>query len=78
MAFIKLYFIPLLMPPYSCEFNSIETLWSLVKTRYKTKIARRNQAINDPEELREFVLRIAEDVPPEIARRIERANLKYI
>ena len=78
MAYIKLYFIPLLMPAYSCEFNSIETLWSLVKSRYKTKIARRNQAINNPEELREFVLKIAQDIPPEVARRIERANSKYI
>ena len=66
------------MPPYSCEFNSIETLWSLIKARYKIKIARLRSAINNPIELREFVEKIAEDIPPEIARRITRANSKYI
>lgn len=37
-AYIELYFNKLRLPIYSCEFNSIETLWAHIKRLYKHAI----------------------------------------
>ena len=38
---IQQYFIPLQLPAYSSEFNSIETLWAHLKRVFKTKMLQR-------------------------------------
>ena len=37
--YIQNNFIPLRLPTYSCEFNSIEKVWSQLKAKFKTEIA---------------------------------------
>ena len=66
------------MPPYSCAFNSIETLWAQVKLRFKKQVATLREPIDTPLELRAFVLEIAEAYPAASARKIARANREYV
>ena len=37
---IERYFIPFHQPGYSCKFNSIEWLWSVVKREYRKRVTR--------------------------------------
>ena len=34
------HFQPLFQPTYSCKFNSIETLWAIVKKQFRAQITR--------------------------------------
>ena len=43
--FINEQFTPLRLPKYSCEFNSIEKVWSQLKATFKTEMAQRTYEI---------------------------------
>ena len=78
IAFIEDYFKPLALPTYSCEFNSIETLWSHIKAIFKKEIAHLNYVIDSPDELRRYVLNIAREYPTMKARRVSNANMDFV
>jgi hypothetical protein len=40
------YFQPLFMPPYSCEFNSIEHCWGFMKEKFRRRLAQSVHTIN--------------------------------
>ena len=73
---------PLFYPPYSCRFNSIETLWSQVKSRFKMQLQSRlkqnGSAIKNRDQLSQFVFEMIEDIPIATIRNIEKANWSYI
>jgi len=37
--YIQEHFTPLRLPTYSCEFNSIEKVWSQLKAKFKAEMA---------------------------------------
>ena len=39
-AFLYRHFIPLFQPGYSSPFNSIETVWALIKSQFVRRITR--------------------------------------
>ena len=45
--YIQEHFIPLRLPTYSCEFNSIEKVWSQLKAKFKTEMAQRANDITN-------------------------------
>ena len=76
--FIDENFIPLRLPAYSCEFNSIETLWAHLKHKFKLEIVEHLEKIQNPEQLKDMVLKIAQSYPEANVKNILRANSNYI
>ena len=76
--FINDHFEPLRQPAYSCEFNSIETLWSVIKSDFRKHNCSRNLIFEDEDWLKYFVEEVCQDVPIEKVRRLELANRSYL
>lgn len=78
MLYVEKHFKPLLGVRYSCEFNSIETLWSNFKLRFHKAMARRNFQLFKREELVDLVEDIYRTCPRALMVSICRANLDFI
>ena len=63
---------------YSCQFNSIETLWSYVKRTFKQQAAINVGRLKNQAELVALVQRIAANVPERIAKAMLSANRAYL
>jgi hypothetical protein len=73
----------LFYPPYSCRFNSVETLWAHVKNRFKWKLQANlksdpDRRINTKGLLSDFIFDVIRDIPIQTIRNIEKANYKYV
>jgi transposase len=70
------YFRLLWLPPYSCRFNSIETLWANIKYLYSKQIPLPPELTQA--ELRTLILRLANSVKTNTIRNLVDANRAYL
>ena len=66
------------MPASSCEFNSIESLWSLIKSIYYRKIVQETGRIRSQDQFREFVFKVADELSEDKIRPFFTANNTYL
>ena len=74
------FFIPVQIPSYSCEFNSIEKLWSVAKSYYVKRLLQIFQVEGCISEMRfrELVEESFSQIPRDKLVRLHGANRKYI
>ena len=66
------------VPVSSCEFNSIEWLWSFIKRRFKLTITQKVRQIKIQDDFIKEVETAAEQVPRRVAIQMLQANKSYI
>jgi transposase len=76
---IRRHFTPFRQPKYSCQFNSIETLWAKIKAQYNRRVTRlalkRNYTVDDCKAL---VRLICDELQPGLVDNVLRANQAFI
>lgn len=65
-------------PVYSCQFNAIESFWSLVKRNFKTAALRKVGQVKFEGQLRELVYDVLMSIPQGKIRAFESANHGYL
>ena len=63
--------------PHSCNFNSIEKLWSVAKNNLMKLLLLRSEPIDEPE-FAEIVRRSLEIIPPQTVTALVNSNRAYI
>ena len=66
------------LPTYSCQFNSIETLWSVIKKQFRKQVGIRVRQITQQCHLNQLVLDVAVRIPQRLVNNICRANRSYL
>ena len=66
------------MPPYSCEFNSIEHCWGRMKEKFKRRFAQAVHNVKSDSDFKQLVELIISQIPEETYRAFVTANRKYL
>lgn len=66
------------MPPYSCEFNSIEHCWGMMKEKFKRRFAQAVHNIKSDSDFKQLVELIISQIPEETYRAFVTANRNYL
>ena len=56
MKLMKEHFIPIQIPPHSCDFNSIERVWSVAKSYFEKLLLQHKEEIKTKDDFSKFVL----------------------
>jgi hypothetical protein len=72
------HFTVKVMTPSSCEFNSIEWLWSLVKRKFRSKMARLVGTIHSQEELEHAVEDTLHEIEDSTIQSFATANREFL
>jgi hypothetical protein len=66
------------MPGYSPEFNSIESLWSVIKTRVKHRLVEVSDVWIDQNRFEQMLTETLDSVTPDAARKAAGNNRGYL
>jgi transposase len=75
---IERNFIRLPLPAYSCQFNSIERLWSNIKHRFRYSMAAESLSVSSRDHLVNLVMRTAVATEPEVIEKMITSNRAYL
>ena len=74
---LEQFFVLKFFPPYPPMFNSIETLFGLLKPRFKFMLAE-NDEVETKEDLTRVLWQTIESFTPETMQRVQTANMRYL
>ena len=72
------HFTVMQMTPSSCEFNSIEWLWSLIKRKFRSKMARLVGTIHSQEDLEHAVEDTLHEIEDSTIQSFATANREFL
>jgi len=75
---LEAHFKVCFIPTQSCELNSIESLWALLKKNFRTKAASLVGTLRNQGEIVALVESIADEIPESTRLRFCEANRKYL
>ena len=72
------HFLPLYMPPYSPQLNSIENIWGTLKYHVRLKLLEKSDHKHSKEEFEQIATECCDDVFRRCAFNVVRANYGFI
>jgi len=66
------------MPAYSCQFNSVEFVWALLKRKFPETASEKVKETTTRKQIQELVLGMIKNTPEELINNCIIANRKFL